>query len=84
MKVDVDMVQQELENENRELTVSMQSSYEIGPDILEFTSSKQLSGEAYKNLKDHMLYVTQSLMRAICCMIESKISGNTKYLSAVN
>lgn len=84
MKIDVDMVQQELENENRELTVSMQSSYEIGPDILEFTSSKQLSGEAYKNLKDHMLYVTQSLVRAICCMIESKISGNTKYLSAVN
>ena len=84
MKIDVDMVQQELENENRELTVSMQSSYEIRPDILEFTSSKQLSGEAYKNLKDHMLYVTQSLVRAICCMIESKISGNTKYLSAVN
>lgn len=80
----MDAVQQQLEAENRELNDSMQSSYEIGPDILNFTGNTHLSGEAYKNLKDHMLYVTQSLVHAICCVIESKISGNTKYLSIVN
>ena len=36
MKIDVGTVQQQLNSENNELSNSMQSTYEVGPDIREF------------------------------------------------
>lgn len=84
MKIDVGTVQQQLNSENNELSNSMQSTYELLPDILEFIQDTQLLGMAYNQFKGHMVDVTQSLIKAICCMLESKIGGNTKYLSALN
>ena len=84
MKIDVGTVQQQLNSENNELSNSMQSTYEVLPGILEFIGDKQLLGMAYNQFKGHMVDVTQSLVKAICCMLESKIGGNTKYLSALN
>ena len=44
MKIDVGTVQQQLNSENNELSNSMQSTYEVLPDILEFIRDRELSG----------------------------------------
>ena len=65
MKIDVGTVQQQLNSENNELSNSMQSTYEVLPDILEFIRDRELSGMAYNQFKGHMADVTQSLVQAI-------------------
>ena len=71
MKIDVGTVQQQLNSENNELSNSMQSTYEVLPDILEFIRDRELSGMAYNEFKGHMVDVTQSLVKAICCIPET-------------
>ena len=75
MKIDVNTVIQQLRSENSELNESMQYTYEIDPDIQEFMDCSQLQGVAYSAFKEHMRDVIQQLVHAICCMLESKISG---------
>ena len=65
MKIDVGTVQQQLNSENNELSNSMQSTYEVLPDILEFIQDTQLLGMAYNEFKGHMVDVTQSICQVV-------------------
>lgn len=84
MKINVNEVRRQLNNENVQVKSAMSSVSDITPAITEYTGTPLLKGMTYESFCEMFDSVTNPLIKAILCMLEAKYEGNTTYLRVLD